>query len=90
MTESSPEMDLCIGHLDHVISPLDYFLWGHVKSKVYADKPATIQQLENNIRQVIAEIQPETLLKVCQNWSARLRYIRASRGGHMPEIIFKT
>ena len=71
------------------LTPLDYFLWGYVKSKVYADKPATIQQLEINIRRVIAEIQPETLLKVCQNWTARLRYIRASRGEDMPEIIFK-
>ena len=71
------------------LTPLDYFLWGYVKSKVYADKPATIQQLEINIRRVIAEIQAETLLKVCQNWTARLRYIRASCGGHMPEIIFK-
>ena len=28
------------------ITPLDLFHWGCVKSKVYADKPATIQALE--------------------------------------------
>lgn len=71
------------------LSPLDYFLWGYVKSKVYADKPETIQQLEDNIRGVIAQIQPDLLRRVCDNWTSRLRYIRASRGGHMPEIIFK-
>ncbi|GFU63365.1 hypothetical protein TNCV_247351 [Trichonephila clavipes] len=29
------------------------------------------------------------LEKVIENWTSRLDYIRASRGSHMPEIIFK-
>ncbi|GFW25248.1 transposable element Tcb1 transposase [Trichonephila clavipes] len=29
------------------------------------------------------------LEKVIENWMSRLDYIRASRGSHMPEIIFK-
>ncbi|GFU62622.1 transposable element Tcb1 transposase [Trichonephila clavipes] len=29
------------------------------------------------------------LEKVIENWTSRLAYIRASRGSHMPEIIFK-
>ncbi|GFV37829.1 uncharacterized protein TNCV_2662421 [Trichonephila clavipes] len=37
---------------------LDYFLWGYVKSLVYADKPQTLDHLEDNIRRVIADIQP--------------------------------
>ncbi|GFV97220.1 hypothetical protein TNCV_161891 [Trichonephila clavipes] len=36
--------------------PLDYFLWGYVKSLVYADKPQTLDHLEDNIRRVIADI----------------------------------
>ncbi|GFY08826.1 uncharacterized protein TNCV_4660191 [Trichonephila clavipes] len=35
-------------------TPLDYFLWGYVKSLVYADKPQTLDHLEDNIRRVIA------------------------------------
>lgn len=31
------------------LTPFDYFLWGYVKSLVYADKPATIDTLETNI-----------------------------------------
>ncbi|GFU40181.1 hypothetical protein TNCV_4899841, partial [Trichonephila clavipes] len=38
--------------------PLDYFLWGYVKSLVYADKPQTLDHLEDNIRRVIADIRP--------------------------------
>ncbi|GFT84844.1 uncharacterized protein TNCV_2768181 [Trichonephila clavipes] len=71
------------------LTPLDYFLWGYGKSLVYADKPQTLDHLEDNIRRVIADIRPQMLEKVIENWPSRLDYIRASRGSHMPEIIFK-
>ncbi|GFW76625.1 hypothetical protein TNCV_4943431 [Trichonephila clavipes] len=58
-------------------------------SLVYADKPQTLDHLEDNIRRVIADIRPQMLEKVIENWTSRLDYIRASRGRHMPEIIFK-
>ncbi|GFU68386.1 uncharacterized protein TNCV_3077741 [Trichonephila clavipes] len=71
------------------LTPLDYFLWGYVKSLVYADKPQTPDHLEDNIRRVIADIRTQMLEKVIENWTSRLDYIRASRGSPMPEIIFK-
>ncbi|GFX41470.1 putative transposable element [Trichonephila clavipes] len=71
------------------LTPLDYFLWGYVKSLVYADKPQTLNHLEDNIRRVIADIRPQMLEKVIENWTSRLDYIRANHGSHMPEIIFK-
>ncbi|GFX27966.1 transposable element Tc3 transposase [Trichonephila clavipes] len=71
------------------LTPLDYFLWGYVKSFVYAYKPQTLDHLEDNIRRVIADIRPQMLEKVIENWTSRLDYIRASRGSPMPEIIFK-
>ncbi|GFU85874.1 transposable element Tc3 transposase [Trichonephila clavipes] len=71
------------------LTPLDYFLWGYVKSLVYSDKPQTLDHLEDNIRRVIADIRPQMLEKVIENWTSRLDYIRASRGSLMPEIILK-
>ncbi|GFU57275.1 uncharacterized protein TNCV_3634651 [Trichonephila clavipes] len=71
------------------LTPLDYFLWGYAKSLVYADKPQTLDHLEDNIRRVIADIRPQMLEKVIENWTSRLDYIRASHGSPMPEIIFK-
>ncbi|GFX63644.1 uncharacterized protein TNCV_2824301 [Trichonephila clavipes] len=62
------------------LTPLDYFLWGYVKSLVYADKPQTLDHLEHNIRRVIADIRPQMLekshrkldvllgLHPCQQW----------------------
>ncbi|GFV46515.1 hypothetical protein TNCV_3234021 [Trichonephila clavipes] len=60
------------------LTPLDYFLWGYVKSLVYADKPQTLDHLED-IRRVIADIRPQMLEKVIENWTSRFDYIRASR-----------
>ncbi|GFV54544.1 DUF4817 domain-containing protein [Trichonephila clavipes] len=71
------------------LTPLDYFLWSYVKSLVYADKPQTLDHLEDNIRRVIADIRPQMLEKVIENWTSRLDYIRASRGSPMPGMIFK-
>ncbi|GFY24140.1 transposable element Tc3 transposase [Trichonephila clavipes] len=67
---------------DHLISRFG-------PSSVYADKPQTHDHLEDNIRRVIADIRRQMLEKVIENWTSRLDYIRASRGSHMPGIIFK-
>ena len=34
-------------------TPLDYYLWGAVKDKCYADKPQTIDALKDNIRPLV-------------------------------------
>ncbi|GFV17996.1 uncharacterized protein TNCV_168011 [Trichonephila clavipes] len=54
------------------LTPLDYFLWGYVKSLVYADKPQTLDHLEDNIRRVTADIRPQMLEKVIEKWTSRL------------------
>ncbi|GFW84842.1 transposable element Tc3 transposase [Trichonephila clavipes] len=53
------------------------------ESLVYADKPHTLDHLEDNIRRVIADIWPQMLEKVIENWTFRLDYIRVSRGSHI-------
>ncbi|GFW29431.1 uncharacterized protein TNCV_743731 [Trichonephila clavipes] len=65
------------------LTPLDYFLWVYVKSLVYADKLQTLEHLDYNIRRVVADIRPQMLEKVIENWTSRLDYIRTSRGSPM-------
>ncbi|CAH2091278.1 unnamed protein product [Euphydryas editha] len=71
------------------LTPLDYFLWGYVKSLLYSNKPEAIGHLEDNIWRVIADIRLQMLEKFIENWTSRLVYVRASRGGHIPEVIFQ-
>ncbi|GFW30153.1 putative DD41D transposase [Trichonephila clavipes] len=56
------------------LTPLDNFLWGYVKSFVYADKPQRLDHLEDIIHRVIADIRPQMLKKVIENWTSRLDY----------------
>ena len=49
------------------LGPLDFYLWGYVKSKCFVNKPATIEALEANITEVISEIPTEVLERVIQN-----------------------
>ena len=44
----------------------DFFLWGYLKCKMYANNPRTIQELKANIREVRA-LGPEILRKVVEN-----------------------
>ena len=41
------------------LTPLDFFLWGYLKDKVYINKPQTIEDLKEEIRHNIAEICPQ-------------------------------
>ena len=70
------------------LTPLDYYLWGAVKDECYADKPETIEALNDNIREAIGEIQLHTIDNVLKNWADRVSYCMASRGSHLNEIIF--
>ncbi|GFU66252.1 transposase [Trichonephila clavipes] len=82
-------LDLKLASRSCDLTPLDSFLLGYVKSLVYADKPQTLDHLEDKIHRVIADIRPQMLEKVIESWTSKLDYIRASRGSHMPKIIFK-
>lgn len=41
------------------LTPLDFFLWGYAKDRVYANNPQNLEQLKTNIREAMAEILPE-------------------------------
>ena len=49
------------------LTPLDYYVWGVVKDKYYADKPQAIDALKDNIREAIDEIQLHTSDAVLKN-----------------------
>ena len=67
------------------LTPLDYYLWGTVKRKCYADKPETIDALKDNIREAIGKIQLHTIVNVLKNWTIRVGYCMASQGSHLNE-----
>jgi hypothetical protein len=72
------------------LTPLDFFLWGFLKSKVYANKPTTIQQLKDAITHHIGLIEEQMCRSVIDNLDKRLEVCRRSQGQHLADILFHT
>ena len=72
------------------LTPCDFFLWGFVKSKVYAKKPRTIFQFSAEIKRVIGDIGPQMCEKVISNFKEHINACRLSAGAHMTDIVFHT
>ena len=68
--------------------PLDYFLWGAVKDKCYANHPETIEALKHEIEDTIHGIEAQTIENVLKNWVDRMKYCKASRGSHLNDVVF--
>lgn len=72
------------------LTPLDFWLWGNLKSQVYANKPATTEALKAEIRRCINEIPPHVCNTVIANFVKRVRTCQQSRGGHLSDVLFHT
>ncbi|GBM64382.1 hypothetical protein AVEN_101466-1 [Araneus ventricosus] len=46
------------------LNPLDFFLWGYIKQRVYATSPPTLQELRNSITDACASVSPAMLYNV--------------------------
>lgn len=69
------------------LTPLDFFLWGYLKSKVYFNRPVTVDDLKNRIRAEIRAIRPETLRNVQQDFEYRLGYCQEVNGNQFEHLI---
>ena len=69
------------------MNPLDYFLWGHLKSVVYTNRPKTIENLKQNITAACQQISPETLTNVIDSWSSRMRHCIVAEGNQFEHLI---
>lgn len=74
----SPDLSVC-----------DFFLWGYLKSKVYVNKPRTLEDLKEAITQEVASITAEMLEKVFDSFAERLEECMARNGHHLNDVIFK-
>ena len=53
------------------LTPMDFFLWGFLKDKIYSRKPTTIAEMRVAIEEECAQIPLEMLLDVCKSISSR-------------------
>lgn len=75
----SPDLSMC-----------DFFLWGHLKARVYEHKPRTLEELKNAIRVEVAQIDRAMLERVYANFEERLQKCINDNGHHMGDVVFHT
>lgn len=57
------------------LSPLDFFLWGYLKDKVYAPKPNTLEDLKLAIHREIRNVTSDICRNVINNFKKRLELV---------------
>ncbi|XP_074041245.1 uncharacterized protein [Leptinotarsa decemlineata] len=69
-------------------TPLDFFLWGYLKSKVFKTKPANIEDLKEGMRQECRLISDEVIRNVQNEFQLRLGYCQLVNG-HFEYLLTK-
>ena len=69
------------------LSPLDFFLWGWLKSKIYTSQTTSLENLRATITRYCSEIPPETFQNVRAETEARFYHCMEVNGGHFKHLI---
>ncbi|GBN11937.1 hypothetical protein AVEN_269098-1 [Araneus ventricosus] len=64
------------------LDPMDFFLRGYVKQRVYATPPPTIQELRNRITDVCTSLSPAMLCNVQREVLPRVQMCIVAEGHH--------
>lgn len=67
------------------LNPLDFYLWGYLKDRVYNPLPYSLDELKANILREIEKIDKNDLYKVFVNFEKRLDLIISAKGGHIED-----
>lgn len=68
------------------LTPLDFFLWGYLKNRVFKTQPANLDELRNRITGEIRNITPEVLNRVREQFHSRLLKCQEVDGGHFEHL----
>lgn len=69
------------------LTPLDFFLWGYLKSKVYERSPETLEELKNAIEREIKRIPAVTCARVMEEMKKRATLCVQRNGSHLEHVL---
>lgn len=69
------------------LSPLDFFLWGYLKTKIYKTQPASLEDLRQRIINECQTITPEMLQNVRNRFEQNLYYCMDTEGQHFEHML---
>jgi len=68
------------------LTPPDFFLWGHLKDRIYKNAPQNLQQLKENITAEIHLITPDILSAVSASVVHRAQLCKMVNGSHFQHM----
>lgn len=69
------------------LTPLDYFLWGYLKSKVYQTKPNNLDELRNRILQEAALVDRNMIRMAISHFYERIAHCQAVGGSQFEHLL---
>jgi len=69
------------------LTPLDYFLWGYLKGKVYGTKPNNLEELMQRIRDESNGLNGEVIKSAVDNFYIRLGYCQEVQGYNFEHLV---
>lgn len=69
------------------LSPLDYFLWGHLKSRIYQTQPNTLDDLRHRILDEIQIIEPNVIRNAVAEFYYRIGYCQIQKGAQFEHLL---
>jgi len=69
------------------LTPLDFYLWGYLKQKVYSSPVKDLNELRERISDHVQLIESETLDRVFLNIEKRLMLIKERGGTHIEQLL---
>ncbi len=70
------------------LTPVDFFLWGYVKYKVYSDEIESIEHLKSRITSATRSIDAAKLSNLWKNLNTRINCVVRQEGRHIEQLKF--
>lgn len=69
------------------LSPLDYYLWGHLKNRIYQRVPASVEELRQNIVFEFNQLRRRDILRSVANLRRRIALCLQNNGAHFEQFL---
>lgn len=69
------------------LTPLDFFFWGYLKDRVYRNKPASIEELKQNIRDEVELLDQITIKNAVGAFYHRLAHCQQANGEQFEHLL---
>ena len=81
ISKRSPDASLQWPPCSPDLAPCDYFLWGHMKNKIYP-LPGDRTQLKARVLAAVASIPQDMIERACRAFVSRVKSVLEADGGH--------